>query len=65
MTRVVAVRFQNSDRAYDYLDPFGAKVGDVVVVPTRRGDAEVVVAEVKESSDRATVEILRIVENPF
>jgi hypothetical protein len=47
------------------LDPFGAKVGDVVVVPTRRGDAEVVVAEVKESSDRATVEILRIVENPF
>lgn len=63
--KVVSVLFSNSHQQYDYLDPFGAKVGDVVVVPTRRGDAEVVVAEVKESSDRATVEILRIVENPF
>lgn len=63
--QVVSVLFSNSQNHYDYLDPFGAKVGDVVVVPTRRGDAEVVVAEVKESSDRATVEILRVVENPF
>lgn len=63
--KVVSVLFSNSQNLYDYLDPFGAKVGDVVIVPTRRGDAEVVVAEVKESSDRATVEILRIVENPF
>lgn len=63
--QVVSVLFSNSQNRYDYLDPFGAKVGDVVIVPTRRGDAEVVVAEVKESSDRATVEILRIVENPF
>jgi primosomal protein N' len=63
--KVVSVLFSNSQNRYDYLDPVGAKVGDVVVVPTRRGDAEVVVAEVKESSDRATVEILRIVENPF
>jgi len=63
--QVVSVLFSGSQNRYDYLDPFGAKVGDVVVVPTRRGDAEVVVAEVKESSERATVEILRIVENPF
>jgi len=63
--KVVSVLFSGSQNRYDYIDPFGAKVGDVVVVPTRRGDAEVVVAEVKESSDRATVEILRIVGNPF
>lgn len=63
--KVVSVLFSGSQARYDYLDPYGAQVGDVVVVPTRRGDAEVVVVEVKESSDRATVEILRIVENPF
>lgn len=63
--QVVSVLFSGSHQRYDYLDPFGAKVGDVVVVSTRRGNAEVVVAEVKDHSDRATAEILRIMENPF
>lgn len=58
--KVAAVMFTGSHRQYDYLCPFDdVKVGDEVVVSTRRGEARVIVAEIKDSSDKATVEILR------
>lgn len=66
---VVAVRFEGSDRLYDYFCQFDdVVVGDRVVVNTCRGEAEVTVAEVKKDSDRATSNIVRKVErkgDPF
>lgn len=58
--KVAAVMFSGSHQQYDYLCPFDdVKAGDSVIVSTRRGEATVIVAEIKESSDKATVEILR------
>lgn len=59
--KAVSVVFSGSNNRYDYLDPFGAKVGDNVIVRTKRGEATVVVVEVKDQSDKATAEIERIV----
>lgn len=60
--KVVSVLFSNSQNRYDYLCPFDVKVGDNVIVETRRGEATVVVAEVKDHSDRATVEVKRLAD---
>lgn len=57
-----AVMFPGSTRTYDYILPFEAKVGDSVIVETRRGDATVEIVEIKTHSDRATVEIKRLAE---
>lgn len=63
--KIAAVMFPGSPRQYDYLCPFDdVKPGDNVVVTTRRGEATVIVAEIKDYSDKATVEILRKVETP-
>lgn len=63
--RIASVRFAGSDRAYDFIAPFEVKVGQLVVVNTRRGEATVEVVEIKDASDRATAEIKRIAEVEF
>jgi ribosomal 50S subunit-recycling heat shock protein len=58
--KVAAVMFPGSHAQYDYLCPFDeVKAGDEVVVNTKRGEATVIVAEIKNHSDRATATILR------
>lgn len=60
--KVVEVLFSGSQTRYDYLCPFDdVRVGDNAVVDTRRGEATVIVAAVKDRSDRAAVEIKRLV----
>lgn len=51
---VVAVRFSGSDRTYDYLCDFAPKIGEQVLVDTRRGEQNVEVVEIKPNSERAT-----------
>jgi hypothetical protein len=52
--------FSGSHHHYDYLLPFNdVKPGDEVIVMTKRGEATVIVAEIKNHSDRATASILR------
>ena len=58
-SRVISVLFDGSTRAYDYLADFDVRVGDRVIVDTRRGEAEVEVIEIKAASDRATVHAKR------
>lgn len=60
--KIVSVIFSGSPNRYDYRCPFDVKVGDNVVVETRRGDATVVVAEVKDHSDKATATVKRVVQ---
>lgn len=61
-----ACAFKGSARTYDYLLPDGltVSVGDKVVVDTFRGEATVEVIEVKEHSDAATKEVLRLYVPP-
>lgn len=59
--KVVAVAFSGSHQTYDYLCPFSVKVGDEVIVETRRGEAKVLVMEVKDHSDKATAQVKRVV----
>lgn len=63
-TPVASIKFKWSDTAYDYFIPAGLSVaaGDKVIVPTRGGEKEVVVIEVKASSEKATASIIRRVE---
>lgn len=60
---VAAVKFkwEKGDRAYDYFIPVGLdiKVGDKVMVETKRGEAEVEVVLIKAASDVAEKSILR------
>jgi len=63
--KAISVRFHGSDRTYDYLCPFDVSVGTRVVVGTRRGEATVEVVEVKEHSEVATAEVLRVAEAQF
>lgn len=58
--KVVSVLFSGSHQTYDYLCPFDVKVGDEVIVDTRRGEASVIVAEVKDHSDKATARVKRV-----
>ena len=57
-----AVRFDGSDKTYDYFAPISVEVGDRVVVETRRGEAVVTVAEIKDRSERAEKSILRMAD---
>lgn len=52
--KVVSVLFSGSQNRYDYFADFDVKPGDTVLVDTKRGEVEVIVAEVKDASDRAT-----------
>lgn len=62
-TLVAAVKFkwQKDDKTYDYFVPAGLDVapGDKVIVETKRGETEVVVAAIKDNSDMAEKSILR------
>lgn len=64
--KVAAIKFkwQKDEKTYDYFIPHGLELspGDKVVVETKRGETEVVVAEIKEKSDRAERSIIRRVE---
>lgn len=60
--KVAAVAFSGSRQTYDYLCPFDVNPGDEVIVQTKRGEAKVLVMEIKDSSDRATAEIKRIAD---
>ncbi len=64
MRRIVSVEFNPWDhRSYDYLcDLDDVAVGDLVVVETKRGEVEVTVTGIKDSSDKATASILRRAE---
>jgi len=61
---VAAVKFkwQKDDKTYDYFIPAGlvVNVGDKVLVETRRGETEVEVIAIKDASDKAEKQILRI-----
>lgn len=60
---IVAVRFDGSTGLYDYYCQFeDVAVGDRVIVNTRRGEAEVTVAEIKAESEKATANIVRRAE---
>ena len=58
--KAVAVRFGGGDRTYDYWSDFPVEVGQVVVVPTKRGETRVTVVEIKDGSDQAQAALLRI-----
>lgn len=58
--KVVSVLFFGSHSRYDYFCDFDVKVGDEVIVDTRRGEANVIVAEVKDHSDKATASVKRV-----
>lgn len=60
--KVASVAFNGSHHQYDYLCLFDVKVGDNVVVDTKRGEATVIVVAVKDHSDRATAQIKRVVQ---
>lgn len=59
--RAVAVLFTGSQTRYDYWCLLDVAVGDNVVVDTKRGEATVVVAEVKQGSDKASAYVKRVV----
>lgn len=59
--KAVSVAFNGSHQRYDYWCDQPVKVGDNAIVWTRRGEATVVVVEVKEHSDKATAAVQRIV----
>lgn len=60
--KAVSVIFSGSQNRYDYLCPFDVSVGDEVIVETKRGEVRVIVAEVKDHSDRATASIKRMAD---
>lgn len=61
---VAAVKFkwQKDDKTYDYFIPAGLvlNIGDKVLVETKRGETEVEVIAIEDSSDKAEKQILRI-----
>lgn len=59
MSRAVSVLFNRSAVRYDYLCDFDVKVGDDVIVDTKRGEATVVVVAVLEDSPKATQHVKR------
>lgn len=60
--KIASVMFANSARCYDYQCPFPARVGQKAIVDTRRGEAEVEIVEIKDSSDKASAQIKRLVQ---
>lgn len=60
--KVVSVLFSGSHVQYDYwCDDDTVRVGDNCIVDTRRGEATVVVAAVKETSEKASAHVKRVV----
>lgn len=61
--QVASVKFkwEKGDRVYDYFVPLGLdiKVGDKVMVETKRGEAEVEIMLIKAESELAAKSILR------
>lgn len=61
--QVAAVKFkwQKDEKTYDYFIPIGLdiKVGDKVVVETKRGETDVEVMAIKTESEMAEKQILR------
>lgn len=60
--KAVSVIFSNSPNHYDYWCSFDVKVGDNVVVETKRGEATVIVVEVKDHSEKATAAVKRVAQ---
>lgn len=60
--KVAAVAFSGSRQTYDYLCPFDVNPGDEVIVQTKRGEAKVLVIEVKDNSDKATATVKRLAD---
>ena len=59
--KIVAVKFGESDKTYDYFaGAFDVAVGQRVMIPMRGREVSVQVAEVKTHSELAKVEILRL-----
>ena len=59
--KIVAVKFGESDRLYDYFaGAFDVSVGQRVMIPMRGREVSVQVAEVKTHSDAAKVTITRL-----
>ena len=59
--KIVAVKFGESDKTYDYFaGAFDVAVGQRVMIPMRGREVSVLVAEVKTHSELAKVEILGI-----
>lgn len=62
---VAAVKFKwqkgDDQKTYDYLVPHGLELapGDRAMVETKRGEAEVIVVEIKAESEMASKPILR------
>lgn len=58
--KIVAVKFGESDKTYDYFaGAFDVAVGQRVMIPMRGREVSVLVAEIKDHSDVAKVTILR------
>lgn len=64
LAAAVKFKWQKDEKTYDYFIPEGLKLapGDKVVVETKRGETEVEVVEIKNTSERADKEILRRAE---
>ncbi|PWJ88425.1 hypothetical protein C8D77_111148 [Mesorhizobium loti] len=61
--KIVAVKFGNSERTYDYdATGFEVSVGQKVIIPMRGREVSVEVVEIKAESELAKVAILRIAE---
>ena len=59
--KIVAVKFGESDKTYDYFaGAFDVAVGQRVMIPMRGREVSVQVAEVKDHSDAAKVTITRL-----
>jgi primosomal protein N' len=59
--KIVAVKFGESDKTYDYFaGAFDVAVGQRVMIPMRGREVSVLVAEVKDHSELAKIEILRL-----
>lgn len=58
--KAVAVLFGGSHHKYHYFCDFDVKVGDNVIVDTKRGEATVIVVEVMGESAAATAHVKRM-----
>lgn len=62
--KAVSVTFSGSPREYAYwCADDTVKIGDNAIVDTKRGEATVIVVEVKDRSDRATAQIKRLIRS--